>query len=84
MAVGFTPYQIWIAEQFPFELRGSGLGISYNIAAGFFGGTTPLVATALIQFSGYPVAPAALVVVSSLATICTAWTLKDTAHKSLG
>jgi len=84
VAVGFTPYQIWIAEQFPFDLRGSGLGISYNIAAGFFGGTTPLVATALIQFSGYPVAPAALVVVTSLATISTAWTLKDTTRKALG
>ena len=84
VALGFTSYQIWIAELFPFDLRGSGLGISYNIAAGCFGGTTPLVATGLVQFSGHPVAPAALVVVTSLVTICTAWTLKDTTRKALG
>ena len=84
VAAGFTPYQVWIAELFPHDMRGSGLGISYNIAAGFFGGTTPLLATALIQFSGNPVAPAVLVVISSLITIGAAWSLKDTARKRTG
>lgn len=83
VAVGFTPYQVWIAELFPFELRGSGLGISYNIAAGVFGGTTPLIATALVQFSGNPSAPAALIAMSCLITIGAAWSLKDTTSKTI-
>jgi len=83
VALGFTPYQVWLAELFPFELRGSGFGISYNIAAGVFGGATPLIAAALVQLSGNPAAPAALVIASSLATIATAWTLKDTTAKKI-
>lgn len=84
VALGFTPYQVWIAELFPFDLRGSGFGISYNIAAGFFGGMTPLVATALVQFSDNPVAPAALAILSSLVTMAMAWRLQDTTRKALG
>ena len=83
VALGFIPYQVWIAELFPFDLRGSGLGISYNIAAGVFGGTTPLIATALVQFSGNPIAPAALVIISSLITIGAAWKLRDTTQQEV-
>lgn len=83
LAMGFAPYQVWLAEQFPSHLRTSGLGISYNVAAGVLGGTTPLVATALVQFSGSPMAPAALVLVSSLTSMVIAFTFKETANEEL-
>jgi MHS family proline/betaine transporter-like MFS transporter len=83
LAIGFSPYQVWLAEQFPSSLRTSGLGISYNGAVGVFGGTTPLLATALVQISGNPIAPAALIVLSSLATIGAALLMKETAREPL-
>jgi MHS family proline/betaine transporter-like MFS transporter len=83
LAMGFAPFQVWLAEQFPSYLRTSGLDISYNVAAGVLGGTTPLVATALVQFSGSPMAPAALIVVSSLTSMVIAFTMKETANEEL-
>jgi MHS family proline/betaine transporter-like MFS transporter len=83
LAMGFAPFQVWLAEQFPSYLRTSGLGISYNVAAGVLGGTTPLLATALVQFSGSPMAPAALIVVSSLTSMVIAFTMKETANEEL-
>jgi|GEM_PF-4043090 hypothetical protein len=83
LAMGFAPYQVWLVEQFPSYLRTSGLGISYNVAAGVLGGTTPLLATALAQFSGSPMAPAALIVVSSLTSMAIAFTIKETANEEL-
>jgi MHS family proline/betaine transporter-like MFS transporter len=37
---------------FPTESRFGGMGLSYNFAVSLFGGTTPLVAQALIQLTG--------------------------------
>lgn len=83
LALGFAPFQVWLAEQFPASLRTSGLGISYNVAAGVLGGTTPLLATVLVDFSGSSMAPAALVVVSSLASAAIALTMRETANEEL-
>ena len=39
-------------ERFTTDVRFSGFAFGYNIGAGVFGGTTPLVATWLIQTTG--------------------------------
>lgn len=83
IGLGFSPYQVWLAEQFPASLRASGLGIAYNTCAGILGGTTPLVATALVQFSGSRIAPAGLVVVSALTTLGVALYMKETKGRPL-
>ena len=83
LSVGFGPFQVWLAEQFPSDLRTSGFGISYNFAAGVFGGTAPLIATALVQFSGNPLAPAVLVVVSSGGSLAAAWAMRETGGRAL-
>ncbi|MDR7161939.1 MFS transporter [Arthrobacter sp. BE255] len=45
-------------EVFPTNVRYAGHGLAFNLAAAIFGGTTPLVATALVTQFGTPVAPA--------------------------
>lgn len=45
-------------ELMPRMVRCTGLAFAYNAAVGLFGGTTPLVATALIQTTGNPLSPA--------------------------
>lgn len=47
-----------IAEMFPTSVRASGTSIGYNIGQAFFGGTVPLVALSLIEFTGNHYAPA--------------------------
>jgi MFS transporter, MHS family, proline/betaine transporter len=62
LAIGVALYSsaCWVTmiELFPTVLRCRGHGISYNLSVALFGGTTPLVAAALVGWSGSPVAPA--------------------------
>ena len=45
-------------EMFPTRTRYSGIAVSYNLAQALFGGTSPLIATWLIQATGNDRAPA--------------------------
>jgi MHS family proline/betaine transporter-like MFS transporter len=45
------PIPALLVELFPTRIRSTGVGISYNISAAVFGGTTPLVMTKMIQHS---------------------------------
>ena len=83
VVAGLAPYQVWLAELFPRDVRASGLGIAYNAAAGVLGGTTPLVCTALADLSGSALAPAAYVAVATLATLVAAATTPETARAAL-
>lgn len=62
LAVGVALYAsalfVGLIELFPTAVRCRSHGISYNLSVALFGGTTPLVATALIGATGLTVAPA--------------------------
>lgn len=60
VTLGNSTYQIWLSEIFPRTLRATGMGISYNVAAGVLGGTTPLIFTALIGITHSRMAPVIL------------------------
>ncbi len=45
-------------EMIPEPVRCTGLSLAYNTSVGWFGGTTPLIATWLIVQSGDPISPA--------------------------
>ena len=47
-----TPMTVTMAEMFPTDVRAAASGVSYNLATAVFGGTAPLVATALIAITG--------------------------------
>ena len=52
------PFFAAIADLFPAPQRYTGLSVGYNIGAALFGGTAPLIATLLIEWSGNVLAPA--------------------------
>lgn len=62
LAVGVALYAsalfVGLIELFPTAVRCRSHGISYNLSVALFGGTTPLVATAIIGATGNSVAPA--------------------------
>jgi len=47
-----------MAEMFPASVRVTAGAISYNLAFTLFGGTTPFISTALVEFTGNKLAPA--------------------------
>ncbi|MFF7710841.1 MFS transporter [Pseudomonas sp. NPDC007930] len=54
----FGPSPTTLAEQFPIEVRSTGVAVGYNMAAMLFGGFAPLIATWLTKVLQTPVAPA--------------------------
>jgi MHS family proline/betaine transporter-like MFS transporter len=83
VALGAATYQVWLAEVFPRTLRATGLGISYNVAAGVLGGTTPLLCVALIEMTHSRMAPAALLVVASVVSMIFLLLQKETGNRPL-
>lgn len=71
------------AELFPTKVRYSGVAISYNVGFGIIGGLAPLVATALINWSGNLLAPGwVLIFISAIALLAWFFT-RETAYLSL-
>ena len=56
MLAAFGPMAAWFVEAFPPMVRYSGVGMGYNFSHACFGGTAPLIATALIG-AGYQLGP---------------------------
>jgi len=83
VTLGQAPYGIWLAEIFPRSLRGTGLGISYNAAAGILGGTTPLLCVTLIEITKNRMAPAGLLVVASVVSAIFLLLQRETGNKPL-
>lgn len=62
-------------ELFPPATRYSGVAVGYNLGACVFGGTAPLLATALISLTGSDLAPGILLAAASLLVLAVvAWT----------
>jgi MHS family proline/betaine transporter-like MFS transporter len=60
-------------ELFPTRTRYSGVAIGYNAGQAILGGTAPLVATALIDFTGNDLSPAYYLAASGVATAVVSW-----------
>jgi MHS family proline/betaine transporter-like MFS transporter len=71
-------------ELMPKAIRCTGLAFAYNTSIGIFGGTTPLIATLLIEESANPISPAYWVAGTSAITLLTSifW-IKETRFSSL-
>ena len=68
LAGGKNPANV---ELMPAAVRCTGLAVAFNVAEGYFGGTTPLIATWLIATTGNPLLPGAWVAISGLITLIT-------------
>ncbi|MFJ9078416.1 glycine betaine/L-proline transporter ProP [Streptomyces sp. NPDC102278] len=68
---------------FPTQVRYGSLSVGYNLSASIFGGTTPLVITALISWSGTNLMPAYYAMAAGLVGIIAVACMKETARKPL-
>ena len=76
LAGGKNPANV---ELLPIAVRCTGLALAFNIAEGYFGGTTPLIASWLVNTSGNPGLPALWLSLSSAITLITAlWFTPET------
>ena len=72
-----------IVEIFPTRVRYSGASIGYNLGYMIFGGSAPLVATALVSATGSDIAPAIYLVVVALLVLPAIFLLPETRGLSL-
>jgi MHS family proline/betaine transporter-like MFS transporter len=80
----FGPAGPAYVEMFPARVRYTGASISYNLAFTIFGGTAPLLATALINLTGSNVSPAWYIVgVSVLALVVLFAMMPETKDRSM-
>src|SRR5262249_52218025 len=66
-----------LAEQFPAQVRTTGLGTGYNVAVMIFGGFAPFFVTWLIQATGTPIAPAFYVMFGAAAGLLASLFLQE-------
>ncbi|MFF0030223.1 glycine betaine/L-proline transporter ProP [Streptomyces avermitilis] len=68
---------------FPTQVRYGSLSVGYNLSASLFGGTTPLVITALISATGTDMMPAYYAMAAALVGVITVACMKETAQQPL-
>ncbi|MGW1889020.1 glycine betaine/L-proline transporter ProP [Streptomyces sp. NPDC002004] len=68
---------------FPTQIRYGSLSVGYNLSASLFGGTTPLVITALISVTGSDMMPAYYAMAAALVGVVAVACMKETARKPL-
>ncbi len=81
MIMGTAPAML--AELFRSEYRLSGYSLAFNVGLGFGGGTAPLIATALIGFTGFNLAAAGYLMVGSLMAIGALYLMTDRSREPL-
>lgn len=77
MSCYLGPFFAIVVELFPTPLRYTGLSVSYNIASALFGGTAPLIATLLMEWSGNILAPSFYLSLCALISLAVVLTLRD-------
>src|SRR5262249_38802943 len=72
-----APAPAAFVELFPTQTRYSGIALAYNGTLALLGGTTPLVATWLIDETGYARAPAFYMLAAAVLSGVAAWWMTD-------
>ena len=72
-----------IAEFFPTNVRYSAMGIGYNFSVMAFGGTAPLIATAMVQGTGDPLSAAWIPLVAALVSLGVVVSMRDRSGEEL-
>ena len=71
-------------ELIPAAVRCTGLAFAYNASIGWFGGTTPMIATWLITSTGNPIMPAYWIAATGLVSLLTAiFLIRETRFQAL-
>jgi MHS family proline/betaine transporter-like MFS transporter len=72
-----------MVELFPTKDRLSGYSISYNTGMAVIGGSTPIIATWLINQTGFTLAPAVYLAFWSVISVIALLTIKDRSREPL-
>ncbi len=72
-----------LPAMFPTSVRYGSLSVGYNLSASLFGGTTPLVITALIGATGSDMMPAYYAMAAALVGVIAVACMKETAQQPL-
>lgn len=72
-----------LPAMFPTNVRYGSLSVGYNLSASIFGGTTPLVITALISLTDSDMMPAYYAMAAALVGVVAVACMKETAQKPL-
>ena len=72
-----APIPAVLVEMFPTSVRYTGMSLAYNVSATVFGGTTPIVATWLVERTGSNTAISAYLIVCAVITLFTLYFFKD-------
>jgi MHS family proline/betaine transporter-like MFS transporter len=70
-------------ELFPASDRLSGYSISYNVGLGVIGGSTPMIATWLIEITGFSTAPALYLTLMALTAFIVLFFMRDGSREKL-
>ncbi|SED08983.1 Predicted arabinose efflux permease, MFS family [Pseudomonas saponiphila] len=73
----FGPAPTALAEQFPIEVRSTGVSVAYNLAVMLFGGFAPLIVTWLSRVMATPVAPSFYVLATSIFSLLGIYCMYD-------
>ncbi len=77
------PFAATMFEHFPTKVRMSGLSLGFGLGFAVFGGTTPFIATYLVNQTGNPIAPSMYLIVCSLISLFIFINMRETYKISL-
>jgi MHS family proline/betaine transporter-like MFS transporter len=79
----FAPIPATLVELFPLTVRSSGISISHSLSMAIFGGSAPLIATALISYTNNNAAPALYLGGASLIGAIALFFMKERSREEL-
>lgn len=71
------PVPAMLVEMFPTSVRYTGMSLAYNVSAAFFGGTTPIFATWLLQETGSKTSISFYIIACAVVTLISLYFFKD-------
>lgn len=74
---------VTMVEAFPARVRCSAIAVAYNLSLGLIGGTSPIVATFLIQRTHDDLSPAYYLITAAVISILAVLTLRETSREPL-
>ena len=77
MLVYTAPASAVLAELFPTRLRATGVALTYSLGVALFGGFTPAIITALIDYTGSPIAIAFYLMAAAIVSLLTLFAVRD-------
>ena len=79
----FGPEAAWVAELFPARLRYSGASLGFQLGAALSGGLTPMLASALLLWTGATWSISLYLIAAAVVTIAATLAARETARQPL-